>query len=87
MSTIDFSVDVSGIATVEDGGLNISVDGKIITVNGAYDRLEVFSTSGMAVSMTENAQGCYNMGNVPAGVYIIKVYVGSKVSTMKFTVK
>lgn len=87
MSTIDFSVDASGIATVEDGGLNISVDGKIITVNGAYDRLEVFSTSGMAVSMTENAQGCYNMGNVPAGVYIIKVYVGSKVSTMKFTVK
>lgn len=87
MSTIDFSVDASGIVSVENGGFNISADGRSITVNGEYDYIEVFSTGGMAVAATEVAPGSYSLGNVPAGVYIVKVYIDGNVNTMKFVVK
>lgn len=87
MSTIDFSVDASGIVSVENGGFNISADGRSITVNGEYDYIEVFSTGGMAVAATEVAPGSYSLGNVPAGVYIVKVYIDGNVNIMKFVVK
>ena len=87
MSTIDFIVDTStGISTVTDGML-VSVNNRLLTINGSYDKVEIFNATGVAEPLQKMSDGRFSLRSLPSGVYMVNVYNGSAEKTMKFVIR
>lgn len=87
ISTIEFSVDATGISAVTGDGFKIRIDGRTLIIDGGCDRIEMFASDGSAVKIVSKDGNNYNIGDVPAGVYIIKVYLDGKVNVIKTAIK
>ncbi|MDO4158983.1 MAG: carboxypeptidase regulatory-like domain-containing protein [Prevotellaceae bacterium] len=87
MSTIDFSIDATGITSLVDNKLKVAVDNRKLTVEGDYDSITLYSVSGAAQHLNKTGEGVYNLNNIPSGVYVVNVYADGNVKTMKVTIK
>ena len=86
MSTIDFEVTAAdGIRTVAGSDLRISVKNGVLTVNGDYDDMALYSMAGQRMPMSRMGTGTYLTGNLPLGNYLVKLTRGKQVRTMKIT--
>lgn len=86
MSTIDFEVTTAdGITPVAGSELKVSVKNGLLTVDGDYDDIALYATSGQQMPMSRIGIGTYRVGNVPQGTYVIKMTRGKQVRSMKIT--
>ena len=86
MSTIDFEVTAAdGIRTVAGSDLRISVKNGVLTVDGDYDDMALYSMAGQRMPMSRMGTGTYLTGNLPLGNYLVKLTRGKQVRTMKIT--
>lgn len=87
MSTIDFYIDPTGIATINGTGRKAVIDGRTLTIDGNYDRVALYATSGAAMRITKTGDGTYSLGNIAPGAYLLSVSSNGKAETIKITVK
>jgi hypothetical protein len=87
MSTIDFEITATGITSNVNNGLKITVEGRKLTIDGAYKRAELIGTNGAIQSLRQISSGVYSLNNISNGVYFVNVYTDKEVKTMKFIIK
>lgn len=86
MSTIDFEVTAAdGITPVTGSALKVIVKDGVLTVNGDFDKVALYSLAGQQMPMSQIGLGTYVVGNIAQGSYIIKVTRGKQVRSMKIT--
>lgn len=83
MSTIDFSVDLTGITTTASNALKATISGNKLTVSGLYDSIALFTADGKQCPLRQISADSYDVSSVPSGVCIVNISQKGKVTTVK----
>ncbi|MBO4812003.1 MAG: carboxypeptidase regulatory-like domain-containing protein [Prevotella sp.] len=89
MSTIDFPVGNAtvGIGAAKASMLKVSVDGRLLTIEGDYEQVSVLRPDGVAERINRVGNHVYDLSALPAGVYVINVTTANGQKTLKVTLK
>lgn len=79
--TIDTNVDLMG----QDA--NVLINGRHITVGAAEDRVTLFDVRGCCVTGVMTGSTAYELNNIPAGLYIVRVETEGGVVCKKIIIK
>lgn len=87
-----FSFNVSEISSIGQANesaeaATLTLSGRQLSVGGAYESLELYDLKGVALG-TWNGSNHIDLGNIPSGVYVVKMNCkGGKSSSCKLVVK
>lgn len=87
MSTIDFEISATDDIASVTGNVKLSVVNRILTIDGSYNHVAVYDTSGKLQPIRMLSHGVYSMSEIPVGVYVVNVNDGNKMKTMKIVLK
>ena len=79
--TIDTNVDLMGQVA------NVLINGRHITVGAAEDRVTLFDVRGCCVTGVMTGSTAYELNNIPAGLYIVRVETEGGVVCKKIIIK
>jgi len=76
---------VSSVADIAADDVNLTVEPGLISVNGAFDSIEVFAIDGTRVARTNNA--VLSTANLADGIYVVRVKTASRVIARKIAIR
>ena len=70
---LEYDDNATGIASVNRNGMDLKVNGNVVSFGGAEGRYMVCNADGRLVMCGSTADGWVSLENLPAGLYIVKV--------------
>lgn len=87
ISTVNFQVTGVGIEDNSVSSVRIYKNGDRLYIEGDYENPRMFSASGYEVKLDAESEGCYDISNLNAGVYIISLISGDKTVSEKIVIE
>jgi hypothetical protein len=78
-------MDETAVENVEDLGVNVFVNNSILTIEGEYTSVEVYSVSGAMIALFDGTMNEINLSNLAKGVYLVRVINENQAITKKIT--